>query len=366
MEMRGMGIGRVKTLGIVVGLFALLLAAPAAQASYDPISSGTTKLTLDKGFLASLKKVGVTVTGKASAKRQGSTLVLPVIGGKSDPTIAKAEIEQEGTIVFQAGNRKVPLRSIELKTKHTPLFAKVGGSQLKVASSKTTKVTRAGFATAFSATGLKLTQKVATRLNKKLRTKDFFFEGQMIGKIQSQAVPQRVTILPQGQGTITPAAPILAKFKSLFVSLNPISPAELSPGPVFKFPIALGGQIAPDASDGTLRLGGAIELLQLGAGQVFQKEFWLDLAAKDTTSEVDVEPTPAFPGKLGRIGTYAIGMTGAAVTSDPKSRAISLSNATLTLDAQTAQTFNDAFSAGKATFAPGEVFGTVSFAAVAQ
>jgi len=118
MEMRGIGIGRVKTLGVVVGMFAFLLWVPAAQASYDPIASGTTKLALDKGFLASLKKVGVTVSAKASAKRQGSTLVLPVIGGKSDPTIAKAELEQEGTILFQAGNRKVPMRAIELKTKH--------------------------------------------------------------------------------------------------------------------------------------------------------------------------------------------------------------------------------------------------------
>lgn len=366
MEMRERGIGRVKTLGIVVGLFALLLAAPAAQASYDPIASGTTKLALDKGFLSSLKKVGVTVSAKASAKRKGSTLVLPVIGGKSDPTIKKAEVEQEGTVVFRAGNRKVPLRAIELKTKHTPLFAKVGGSQLKVATSKTTKVKRAGFGTAFSATGLKLTQKVATRLNKKLRTKDFFRKGQLIGRIRSQALPLRVSILPQGQGTITPDPGILAKFKSLFVSLNPISPAELSPGPVLKFPIAVSGQIAPDASSGTLRLGGAIELLQLGAGQVFQKEYWLDLAAKDTSSEVDVEPTPAFPGKLGRIGTYAIGMTGATVASDPKSRTISVTNAALTLDAQTAQTFNEAFAPGKPTFAPGELFGTVSFAATAQ
>jgi hypothetical protein len=175
-----------------------------------------------------------------------------------------------------------------------------------------------------------------------------------------------VAILDQGQGTLIPDPQILAKFKSLFVSLNPISPAELSPGPVLKFPIALGGQIAPDASEGTLRLGGAIELLQLGAGQVFDKEYWLDLGARSASAEVDVEPTPAFPGKLGRIGTYAIGMAGATVASDPKSRAISVSNALLTLDAQTAQTFNDAFAAGKATFAAGETFGTISFGAVAQ
>jgi hypothetical protein len=357
----------MKTFKVALALAALLLLClpSLSQAAYDPIGGGTTKLVLDKGFLVSLKRVGVKVTAKSSAKRQGSTLVLPVIGGKSDPTIKKAEIEQEGTIIFRGANRKVSLRSIELKAKHTPLFAKVGGSQLKVATSKATKLTRAGFATAFSATGLELTQKVATRLNKKLRTKDFFSEGQLIGKIQSQAMPQRVTILPQGQAILAPDAAILAKFKSLFVSLNPISPAELAPGPVFRFPIALGSQIAPDATSGTLRLGGAIELLQLGAGQVFQKEFWLDLAGKDTSSEVDVEPTPAFPGKLGRIGTYAIG-TGAAVASDPESRTISVSGATLTLDAQTAQTFNEAFAGGKAVFAAGELFGTVSFAAAGQ
>jgi hypothetical protein len=253
-----------------------------------------------------------------------------------------------------------------LKAKHNPLFAKVGGSQLKVATSKTTKVSRAGFGTSFRATNLELTRKVATRLEKKLRTKDFFHEGQPIGKIQSQALPQRVTLLSQGQATLAPAPAILAKFKSLFVSLNPISPAELSLGPLFHFPIVPGSQVAPDASSGTLRLGGAIELLQLGAGQVFQKEFWLDLAAEDASSEVDVEPTPAFPGKLGRIGTYAIGMVGASVLSEPKGRTITVSNATFTLDAQTAQSFNEAFAGGKPTFAPGEVFGTVGFGAVGQ
>jgi hypothetical protein len=355
----------LKTAVLLVSL-SLLLIPSLCQAAYDPIASGTTRLVLDKGFLAQAKKAGVKVGAKAPAKLRGSTIVLPVSGGKSDPTIAKAEIEQEGTIVFQAGNRAVPLRAIELKAKHNPLFAKVGGSQLKVATSKSTKVRRAGFGTSLNATGLKLTQKVATRLDKKLRTKDFFHEGQPIGKIGSRALPGRVTLLAQGQATLAPDPQILAKFKSLFVSLNPISPAELSPGPLFHFPIALGSQIAPDASNGTLRLGGAIEALQLGAGQVFQKEFWLDLAARDTSSEVDLEPTPAFPGKLGRVGTYAIGMAGASVVSEPKSRMITVSGATFTLDAQTAQSFNEAFAEGKAVFGAGEVFGTVGFGGVGQ
>jgi hypothetical protein len=79
---------------------------------------------------------------------------------------------------------------------------------------------------------------------------------------------------------------------------------------------------------------------------------------------VDVEPTPAFPGKLGRAGVFDMGP--GLVASDPKSRAISVSNAPLTLQAATAQSFNDGFAAGKAVFGAGEAFGVVSFAAVGQ
>jgi hypothetical protein len=353
-------------LGMLLALICLLLPTSLAQATYDPIGSGTTKLILDKGFVSQMKKLGVKVTAVAPAKLKSGTITLPVSGGTIDPTLSKGEIEAEGTIVFQAGNRKVPLRSIETKTKKTPLYAKVGGGQLKVAKAKSISFKREGFNSSFGAKGLALTQKVATRLNKKLRTKDFFHEGQLIGTLKTTTQPQVVSILPQGQATLIPDPAFLAKLKSLFVSLNPISPAELSSGPVLHFPIAGGGQLAPDGSEGTLRTAGAIELLQLGAGQVFQREYWFDLGAKATAAEVDVEPTPAFPGKLGQIGVFGIDMTRAAIASEPRGRTISVSGAPLTLAAPTAQTFNEAFAAGKAVFGVGEAFGTVSFAAVGQ
>jgi len=349
-----------------LSLLATFLLAPPAQANYDPIGRGTTKLILDKGFVSSMRREGVKVLAKAPAKLKGGIVVLPVSGGTIDPTISKGTIEAEGSIVFASGNRKVPLRSIETKTKKTPLYAKVGGGQLKLASAKGLAFKREGFDSSFNAKGLALTQKVATRLNKKLRTGKFFHEGQPIGTLRSQTQPQVVTITPQGQATLVPDPAFLAKLKSLFVSLNPISPAELSPGPVLRFPIAGGGQLAPDASEGTLRTAGAIELLQLGAGQVFQREYWFDLGAKATAAEVDVEPTPAFPGKLGQIGVFGIDMSHAAVSSEAKSRTISVAGAALTLDAQTAQTFNEAFGGGKAVFGPGEAFGSVSFGAVGE
>lgn len=356
---------KTKTVAIATALLGLLL-VPCAQADYEPSGGGAVKLVLDKGFAAQMKREGVKVVAKAPAKLKAGTVVLPVSGGTTDPAAAKGESETEGTLVFQSANRKVPLREIEVKDKKTPLYAKVGGGQLKIASAKSIAFRREGFNSSFSAKGLALTQKVATRLNKKLRTKDFFHEGQLIGALKSTVAPQLVTVLPQGQATLVPDPGFLAKLKGLFVSLNPISPAELSPGPVLHFPIAGGGQIAPDASQGTLRTAGAIELLQLGAGQVFQREYWFDLGAQAALAEVDIEPTPAFPGKLGQVGVFGIAMAGAAVSSDPKGRTVSVSGAPLTLSAQSAQSFNEAFAGGKAEFAAGEAFGAVSFAAVGQ
>jgi hypothetical protein len=344
----------------------LALAAPAgALANNDAIGSGKVDLKIAKNFTSFLAKNGIQLKGKRSAKRKGSSISLPVTGGSLDPTLGKGEVEAGGQLVFQgSGGKRVPLRDVTVKTKHSPLVAKVGGGQLKVATSAKLSSKRVGFATDFTAKALKLSAKVATRLNKKLRPRAPFVSGQLLGVLRSESLPETTTILPQGKASLVPDPAFLTKLSSLFVSLNPISPAELAPGPVLSLPIAAGGQLAPNAAAGTLRTAGAIELLQLGAGQVFHTEYWFDLGARATSAEVDVEPTPVFPGKLGRIGVFAIG--GGAIASDSKTRTISVSGASLTLDAQTAQTFNDAFAAGRAVFAAGEAYGSLSFAASGQ
>jgi hypothetical protein len=342
---------------------ALLAIAPGAQATYDPLGSGTTKLTLDKRFVSFLKADGIALSASAGAKARGKAFTLPVVDGNVDPTIAQGEIDTEGTLVFQNDRKRVPLRKVVVKTKRTPLIAKVGGSQLKVATSSKLSSKREGFGTSFSAKALRLTAKVATRLNKKLRPKIPFVQGQPLGTLTSSAQPKLVTILDQGKATLVFDSAFLAKMDGLFVSVNPIFPAEHAGG-TFTFPIIPGGQLAPNGSEGTLRTGGSVEFLQLGAGQVFWHEFWLDLGTRSDTAEVDVEPIPAFPGKLGRIGVLDLGAT--AVSSDPTARTISVSGAPLTLQAQTAQTLNEAFAPGKEPFKAGETAGALSFTAQGQ
>ncbi len=353
----------MKRIAITAALLCVLVAAPVARATNDPLGSGSAKLVLDKRFASFLKRDGVTLSATEGAKRKGSAFVLPVIGGSLDPVAGKGEIDAEGALVFQSARKKVPLRSIAVKTKHSPLIAKVGGSQLKIATSSKLSDKRSGFGIQFSAKELKLTGKVATRLNKKLRPEVPFTEGQPLGSIVTTPQPKLATVLESGRATLAFDPAFLAKLESHFVSLNPIFPAE-HVGGTFSFPIAVGGQIAPDGTEGTLRSGGAVELLQLGAGQVFWKELWLDLGAKVDSAEVDVEPTPAFPGKLGRIGVFDL--AGGALSSDPKSRTVTLSGGPLVLEAQTAKTLNDAFDEGKELFKAGEVAGTLGFTAQAQ
>ncbi|HEY5942174.1 MAG TPA: hypothetical protein VIT89_04855 [Solirubrobacterales bacterium] len=334
-----------------------------AKAAYDPIGSGSTRIVLDKRFAAFLERAGVSVMAKAGAAQRGRALVLPVTGGNLDPTVGRGEVELEGTIVLRSPHRRVQVRKLAVKTTGTPLVAKVGGSQLKLATSKATESRRRGFGAVFSARNLKLTEKVATRLNKKLRPRQQFVAGQPIGTLVTAAQPLVASIVPAGRATLVFDPAFIAKLDQHFVSLNPISPAERF-GTTFTLPIIAEGALAPDGSTGTLRTGGEVEFLQLGAGQVFWHEPWFDVGARVVLAEVDVEPTPAFPGKLGQIPVLSLG--GGIAASNPEARTIALAGAPVTLAAATAATFNQAFAMGEDDFSGGELMGALSFAAQGQ
>ena len=136
----------LKALGLLIA-FSLLL-APTAQATYEPLGSGQTKLTLDRSFLAFARQNGVKLSAVAPAKLKAGTVSFPVTGGKLDPTNAKGTLEHGGALVFKANGRSVPIKAWQLKTtqKESPFSAKVGGSQLKLATAQSLKVSRAGFA----------------------------------------------------------------------------------------------------------------------------------------------------------------------------------------------------------------------------
>ena len=96
------------------------LSLPSAQATYDPVGSGKTKLTLDKGFLSFLAQNEHQAHRQARAPSARATpITLPITGGKIDPTSGKGEIEQRRHARLRRRPKStVPLREIRVKTKH--------------------------------------------------------------------------------------------------------------------------------------------------------------------------------------------------------------------------------------------------------
>jgi hypothetical protein len=352
----------------ITALAVLQAFVPLAQATYNPLASGTTKLTLAKPFLTLLKANKVKLSGIEGATFKHGVVSFPVSGGKFDPTTANGFVEHAGALFFKVGAKKVALSALQLKTtqKHAPFSAKFGGGQLKMASAKSLAVTREGFADKVAVQTLKLSSKVATRLNKKLRPKNAFKAGQPIGSAITKANPQTVAVQESGRASFTFDPGMAAKLQSLFVAINPIFPAE-HPGP-FTLPI-FSGTISPDASEGTVQTLGSIEAVQIGGGQVFLREAWPELGAGAYSPELELAPSPPYGGKVGRVPVAALSLAGAGVVANPAARTIAVTNAALSMGANLAQAFNEAFAKplGKGeVFHAGEALGTISFRAQAQ
>ena len=349
-------------------LTALLALAPLASAAYDPVAGGATKLSLDRGFLTLLKQNKVKLLGKESAKLKGKTVTFPVSGGKLDPTTAKGFVEHAGALVFAVGKKSLPLSALQLKTtqRHSPFSVKVGGGQLKLASAAKISTAREGFGMKVKVATLKLSAKVAERLDKKLRLRNVFQEGQTIGSTVTKVRPATVAVAEGGKVNFIFDPATAAKLQSLFVAINPIFPAE-HPGP-FTLPIFT-GTISPSASEGTIQTLGSIELVQIGGGQVFLREAWAELSAGAYSPELELDPSPPYAGKVGRTPVGALSLAGAAIASNPSARTIGVTNARVIMGANLAAAFNEAFAKpiGKGSvFAAGDPLGTLSFTAQAQ
>jgi hypothetical protein len=352
---------------LAAALLALLLSAAPAAATYDPIGSGTTKLALDPGFAAILRSHGVKLVARAPVKISGRTISFPVSGGRLDPVAVRGAVDHEGALVFQAGPRRLPLKSLQLKTtqQHSPLSAKFGGGQLKLAASAKLSTKRQGFGLDAKVSAIELSAKVATRLDKKLGLRGVFAAGQPFGSALTNAQPATVAIKQAGKANLELAPEFLAKLGSLFVALNPIFPAEHLAAP-FTLPIA-GGKLAPDAASGTLTSSGTLELIQNGGGQVFMRDLTPNFDAHLVSTEFQFIYSRTNLGPISEGPLFDL-LSG-AVASEPNKRTITVSGALLALQAATAQGLNEAFAKpqGKSDiFKTGEALGSISFTAQAE
>jgi hypothetical protein len=408
----------LSAVAVVAALAALLALAPLASAASDPLASGTTTVKLNKGFVKKLSKSGVKLLKLSPASVKGSTVALPVSGGSLDPISGLGTVEHSGGIKFKAGKKSAPVTTLVLETTTGSLNAKVAGKSMKFASVKGVTVARNGFGANVSISSLKLTGKAAKQLNKKLgfsgkkkgngKAKGHkraaaskakvvqppFKGNQVLGGSTSETQPKTVAVLPTGNAQLVLSDAALAKLKNVGpevagthpfeVKLAPVEPTKVvSLSPVTAvFPIS-GGTVGPTATTGVLQTAGGLKLTQnLEAGgpngkgetTLVMGNIWVDLGAKTASVEVTIT-NPKTPeanlGNLGRASIADVNLTGAAITSDPATRTVSVQNASATLQAVTAETLNSVFITPieKATgqpqtkFVGGDPLGIFSFTA---
>jgi hypothetical protein len=389
---------------VATALIALLAFAPFASAAPDPVASGKTTITLNGGFTNYLKTFGITVQKISPTKLKGKAATLTVTGGSLDPLTGLGEVTLGGGLKFKAGKKTAPVKGLVLNTTKKSLTGKVAGKQMKVASVAGFSFVRNGFGVNLTVKKLKLTGSAASALNKKTGYQKGkpkpFLGNKLIGKASSETQPSTVVVLPTGSATLAlsisaqqklakvgpPACPCAPGVENPFkVNLAPVAPTSivsLGPPTTVAFPIG-GGTMGPAGTAGVLQTLGGLTLTQKldypgvekGVTTLTMGNIWIDLATKQASVEVSITNPKVPEANLGNLGRASIAdVVIPGVTVNPATRTVSVSNASATLQAVTAETLNSVFikplegtfGPDDVQFAAGDPLGLFSFTAQTQ
>lgn len=386
---------------LATALIALLAFAPLASASPDPVGGGSTTVTLNGNFVNYLKTFGITVQKISPAKLSGKKATFTNTGGSVDPTTGQGEVTLGGGLKFKAGKKTAPVKALVLNTSKKALFAKVAGKKMKFATVAGWSQARNGFGVNITVKKLKLTGNAASALNKKTGYQKGkpkpFLGNKLMASAKSDVQPSTVAVIPTGTASLTLSVQALQKLAKVgpenppasgnfpfAVKLGINAPTTITnpgPPPTVAFPIGPEGTMGPAGTSGVLKTLGGLTLTQnleaVGAGvtTLTMGNIWIDLGTKQASVEVTIAnpKTPAANlGNLGRasIADFVVG----PVTIDSATRTISVTNASATLQAVTAETLNSVFikpieeKAGPddVKFEAGDPLGTFSFTAQTQ
>jgi hypothetical protein len=319
-------------------LFALLAFAPFAQATPDPVASGKTVVTLNKGWTKYLKTFGIKIQKVGNAKVKGTKATFKVSGGSMDPTNGLGTLNLSGGLKFKAGKKSATVKAMVLDTGKSSLTAKVSGKKVKFATLKGLSYTRNGFGVNVNLKTMKLTGAAAKQLNKKTgyakgKPKPFL-GGKKIGKSSSESQPSTVAIVAGGNVSFKADQDLLLKLKDVETNANVIAPTTEKGFGDYELPIS-GGTIAPAGTAGQVQTAGGLLLTQklpTGPSSALETEItlgnmWLDLSAKTVSVEVVAKSNASKALDLGNLGRSSIAdLTITGVTTDAAARTVSVNS----------------------------------------
>lgn len=367
---------------LLAALGSLFLAfAATASAARDPIASGTTDLHMKKGMLRKLGNLGVTVqaigTGATSG---GSKLSLSVRDGRLNPVNVLGFLDNRGGFKFQLGNRGVPVTQLTVNTVKRAVYAKVAKARMQIGTITPPVFEREGFGANFKAVKLTLNEKSTRRISNRLglRGSKRLNPGRVLSNLYSTAQPETVTILPQGTATLNGDTGTLKKFAEKGVKapqdITALAPATKPNAISFEFPIT-GGAVAPDASKGTVETAGGVQIVKDTESldpTMRLSNIHVDFTTRTALVEIEILPTPPFPGAAGRASIVDVVLPPGSVVANSATRTISIQNAEARLQAVAASTLNDVFNQPapqpppSSNFVVGDPLGTFSMTAQAR
>lgn len=367
-------------LGGAALLICLLAFVPAASAARDPIASGSTDLHFKKGFLRKLSNAQIGVAAVGNGLVSGNKVGLAVTTGKFDPVKTEGFLESESGFKFTRGNRGAPITGLNLNTVQGSVYATIAKAHMQFATFGPPAGAREGFGANLKAGQLALTAKAATRISNRLglRGSQRLEAGRVISNLFASEQPETVTVLPTGAATLTGNLATLGKFGAKGVELpqgiTAIAPATKPTATTFSFPIS-GGTLAPDASAGAVNTTGGVQIVKKAKNYsptVTLKNITVDLREKTATVELELLPTPPFPGAVGRSSIVTVALAPNGVIANPTARTISITGATAALQSTAASTLNSVFNQPApepppaSNFVVGDPLGTFSMTVQAQ
>ncbi len=226
-----------------------VLASVAAAAS-EPLTGGTTSLTLKKGFKKKLGNNGVKVKKIGSGKVKNGTVQLGVSGGEIDTAAGQGSIANGGGFKLKHGKRGAAITAITVDITSSAVFAKVANSKMKLGSLSTISIATGAAGVDVSSAKLKLSGKAAKRLNEKLGLDGAIKGGRVMSDSQSTVqVPAPVSQGPAPAGE-EPKAPgptvVNTMTRNLYLGAD-LAPAMVAPD--LETFIAATGQILREVNE---------------------------------------------------------------------------------------------------------------------
>jgi hypothetical protein len=350
--------GRMLPVAILVAaIVATLALAPLASAASNPISKGSTTLTLNSGLTNKAKKAGIKITAIKPATIKGSKATFAVTGGSIEPTTGAGTVTHSGGLKITWGKKSVALKAFEINTSKKTLTASAGGKKVQIATLGGASSARSGFGNSITAKSVKLTKAGANALNKALTPKPTkvkvkvkkngktivktktvkaqpaFKANMVLGKSTTEVEPKTDNVLATGTLTYAGDSGLFTKLADVGVKVETISPTTVN-GTTYSSGIS-GGTISPLGTEGQVSSSGGIKLVQQIPGTSFSTTITLgaigvDLAAKTATVEVNGESNVEVEGKkplnIGNLGRSSIAdLTITGNTPSPATRTVSVS-----------------------------------------